>query len=128
MLLVINERDPRDCQPFTDAERRLDVAREQLRHAVSSGSARNLSVSSLGRMSSHETMVHANAVVVLEAKCCRQAQGKGVGFERRLSGKFVNVRHPSFLRDAEGRRVEDQSLWGGVVHEHLQEEIPLRRR
>ena len=52
MLHVNNERDPRDCELLTDAERRLDAAREQLRHGLSSESARNLSVSSLGKMSS----------------------------------------------------------------------------
>ena len=43
------------------------------------------------------------------AACCRRQQGKGVG------GK----RHPSFLGDAEGSRVEDQSLWGAIAYEHF---------
>ena len=43
---------------------------------------------------------------------------------RRLSGKFVNMRHPSFLKDAEHSRVEDQSLWGGIVYEHFMKKFP----
>ena len=111
---------------MTDDERRLDAAREQLRHAMSSKSAHALNVSSPGVMSFHENMVHANLLclrrAVLEHKAKVTAERK-LDTLRRLSGQFVNMRHPSFLRDAVGRRVEDQSRWGGIVHEHL-----LRRR
>ena len=59
MLRVNNGRDPCDCEALTDAERRLDAARAQLRRAMSSESVHALNVSSPG-MIFHETMVHAN--------------------------------------------------------------------
>ena len=39
---------------------------------------------------------------------------------RALGGKNVNKRLPSALRNAEGHRVEDQSRWGSLIHEHFQ--------
>ena len=38
---------------------------------------------------------------------------------RVLSGKNVNKRLPSALRNAEGHPVEDQSCWGSLIHEHF---------
>ena len=73
-------------------------------------------------MSFHETMVHANLRclrrAVVDSKAQLSAERK-LATVRRLCGKFVNMRHPSFLRNADGSRVEDQSLWGGIVSEHF---------
>ena len=83
---VSNERDPCDCEPLTDAE--------------SSGSVHALNFSSPGMMSFHETMVHANLRclrrAVVDCKAQLSAERK-LATLRLLCGKFVNMRHPSFL-------------------------------
>ena len=81
-----------------------------------------LNVSSPGMMSFHETVVHANLRCLRRAVIDSKAQ---LSAERklRLCGKFVNMRHPSFLRKADGSRVEDQSLWNGIVSEHFKKKL-----
>ena len=73
-------------------------------------------------------MVHENLRclkrAVVEHKARVVAERK-LATLRRLSGKVVNMRHPSFLRDAGGRRVEDQSRWGELCSRTLQEKIPI---
>ena len=86
-------------ESMTDAEMCLDVARQELRETMSSESVQKLNVSSLGRMSSHETMVHGTLRCLKRAVAEHQARvtaERRLASLRRLSGKVVHTRHRNF--------------------------------
>ena len=120
-------RDPIDCELVSDVERDTWMLHVSNCVKLSHLSLRKISVSrARTRLSSFETMVNANlrcfkrAVVEHKAKVAAERK---LATLCRVSGKFVILRLPSFLRDAEGRRVEDQSHGRGIVHEHFKKKF-----
>ena len=95
MSQVDKERSLQVCEPMTDAERCLDIARCELREFASSGSVQDLNTSSLGKLSLHESMVHdelrmrKRAVAELKA---RVAAERRLASLRRLACKAVSKR------------------------------------
>ena len=127
MQQVNKERDPRVCEPMSDAERGLEVARQELRKTLSSESAQNLNVPSLERLSSHGIMVHENPQclkrAVVEHKA-RVAAERKLATLRRLSGEVVKVRHSSFLRDAGRTSGGGSEPLGRLCSRSVQGKIP----
>ena len=116
------------CEPMSDAEKRPDVARCELRNLTSSTVLQGCNSSSLGKLLPHESLIFD--MVRRQKRLVAELRTKVVG-ERKLAAlrllgrKIVNRRLPSPLRNSEGRPVEDQSLWGGLVHEHFEEMFAL---
>ena len=86
-------------------------------------SLQELNSSSLGEMQNHELRVfdevrrQKHRVADLRAKVTAERRLVSL---RQLSSKVMGKRQPNFLRDSEGRQVQDQCRWGDLVHEHIQ--------
>ena len=102
------------CGPLTEIERRFDDARSRLRDLTSSTVLQGFNSSSLGELLPHESlvlhMVRRQKRLVNELRM-KVASERKLAALRVLSGKNVNKRLPSALRNAEGHPVEDQSCW-----------------
>ena len=92
---------------MSDVAKRSEVASHDLQILVSSASLQEFNRSSPGKRTPQESMVFE--------ELRRQKRAS----LRRLTNKVISKRQPNSLRDDEGQQVEDQSRWGGTVHEHL---------
>ena len=120
MSEVEAERQSQSCKPLTDTEISFDNARRDLQTLISYVSSQALNSSSLGVMQPHELLTYEEiqrqkrTVADLRAKVAAERRLLTL---RRLSRKVNKKRMPSSLRDSTGRKVQDQSHWGGLVHE-----------
>ena len=108
------ERQSQTCEPMTDVEKHFDAARRDLQNLVTSACLQNFNTSSLGKLSSQESIVF---VELWRRKRFVAELRRRLASLRRLISKVISKRLPNSLRDGESQQVEDQSRWGDIVHD-----------